>query len=193
MGKAFLALAIWLTLLASIFAGGQNAKVDQFGHVKATRTYQPARQLDFEVQVPATVSQVWNALSTADGLVSWLGPEASVQLREGGDWIVRFPGSSAGGGTILSFVPNRRLELAAMAPEAFPNVRKERTKAVFEIKEGGPVTVVQLTQTGWKDGDEWDRAFEYLAKGNCQLLNALYYRFVNGPTDWKPILDRLPK
>ena len=129
MGKAFSAVAIWLTLFASLFAASQNPKVDQFGHVKATRTYKPARQLDFEVEVPATVSQVWDALSTPDGLVSWLGPEASVQLREGGDWTVRFPGSSAGGGTILSFVPNKRLELAAMAPEAFPNVRKERTKA----------------------------------------------------------------
>jgi uncharacterized protein YndB with AHSA1/START domain len=193
MRKALSALAMWLTLLASIFAAGQNAKVDQFGHVKATRTYQPARQLDFEVEVPATVPQVWDALSTADGLVSWLGPEASVQLREGGDWIVRFPGSSAGGGTILSFVPGERLELAAMAPEAFPTVRRERTHAVFEIRGTGQKTLVRLTQSGWKTGDEWDKAFEYLAKGNCQLLNALHDRFVNGPTDWKPILDRLPK
>jgi uncharacterized protein YndB with AHSA1/START domain len=104
---------------------------------------------------------------------------------------VRFPGSSAGGGTILSFVPNERLELAAMAPETFPTVRKECTRAVFEIRATGRTTAVHLKQTGWKTGDEWDKAFEYLAKGNSQLLNALHDRFVNGPIDWKPILKRL--
>lgn len=45
-------LAGSLTLTASLFAAGQTAKVDQFGSVKAIRTYEPARQLDFEVEVP---------------------------------------------------------------------------------------------------------------------------------------------
>ena len=191
--RRFVAALVCLNLVAPVFAVTQSLKVDQSGHVKTTRTYQPVRRLDFEVEVPTTVQQVWEALSTAEGLVTWLAPEAAVQLKQGGDWVVRFPGSSGGGGTILSFVPLQRLELAAMAPEAFPTVRKERTRAVFEIKANGEGqrTVVHLAQTGWKAGEEWDKAFEYLAKGNAQLLNALYDRFLNGPVDWKPILKRI--
>jgi len=34
--------------------------------------------------------------------------------------------------------------------------------------EGG--TKVTLMQTGWKQGKEWDEAYEYLAGGNAQLL-----------------------
>jgi hypothetical protein len=44
--------------------------------------------------------------------------------------------------------------------------------------------VVTLPPTGWKDGDEWTKAYEYLAVGNAQLLASLHHRFVYGPTDW---------
>ena len=188
-----LAATFGLILVITSLAVGQSAKTDQSGYVKVTRTYQPVRRLDFEVEVPAAADQVWEALSTSAGLTTWLAPEATVQLQAGGDWLVRFPGSSGGGGTILSFVPGARLELAALAPEAFPTVRRERTRAVFEIKGTGQTTMLHLTQTGWKSGEEWDKAFEYLARGNCQLLNALHDRFVNGPTDWQPILKKMAK
>jgi len=39
-------------------------------------------------------------------------------------------------------------------------------------------------QTGWKEGKEWDDAYDYLANGNAQLLGQLLYRFKNGPVDW---------
>ena len=46
-------------------------------------------------------------------------------------------------------------------------------------------TTVRLAQTGWKAGDEWDKAFDYLATGNARLLEALYHRFAAGPEAWK--------
>src|SRR5579871_1622738 len=33
-------------------------------------------------------------------------------------------------------------------------------------------------------GEEWDRAYDYLARGNAQLLETLRRRFVSGPIDW---------
>jgi hypothetical protein len=41
-----------------------------------------------------------------------------------------------------------------------------------------------LKQTGWKQGEEWDKAYEYLASGNAQLLATLQRRFEQGPIDW---------
>jgi len=35
-----------------------------------------------------------------------------------------------------------------------------------------------------KNGEEWDKAYEYLVVGNAQLLATLHRRFVNGPIDW---------
>jgi uncharacterized protein YndB with AHSA1/START domain len=117
-------------------------------------------------------------------LSTWLAPDATVDLRAGGDWIVHFPGGSTGGGTVVSFEPERQLVLSALAPDRFPTVRATRTRAQFDFEDRGNATEVRLTQTGWKDGDEWDHAYEYLIAGNGQLLAALHRRFVSGPINW---------
>jgi hypothetical protein len=71
-----------------------------------------------------------------------------------------------------------------LAPDRFPHVRAERTRAVFTFEPRGDATMVRLTQTGWKTGKEWDRAYEYLVAGNAELLSTLYHRFAEGPIDW---------
>jgi uncharacterized protein YndB with AHSA1/START domain len=140
--------------------------------------------LVLEVTVPAPLNAVWEAFTTSAGLSTWLTPGAVVDLREGGEWTAHFPGGSTGGGTILSFVPEKELVLSAMAPDKFPTVRATRTMARFQFERRGDSTVVRLTQTGWKEGEEWVKAYEYLTVGNAQLLATLHHRFVNGPIDW---------
>src|SRR5580658_6618607 len=138
--------------------------------VKVVRQSEPEKALIIEVSIPATQSEVWKAFTTSDGLSTWLTPGAVVDLRNGGEWTAHYPGGHTGGGTILSFTPQQEITLAAMAPEQFPHVRAERTKAKFEFIAAGPSTLVRLTQTGWKTGEEWDKAYDYLAQGNAQLL-----------------------
>jgi len=156
------------------------------GHVHVITSADPKR-LDFAVTVPATLDQVWEAFTTVPGVTSWLAPEAAVELRPGGKWEVSFgPGSSTAGGTIELVQPRSLLAISAMAPDRFPTVRRERTDAVFLFEAAGPnATLVRLTQTGWKQGAEWDAAFSYLAGGNAELLEALYHRFAVGPMRWK--------
>jgi uncharacterized protein YndB with AHSA1/START domain len=146
------------------------------------------RELLIELTIPASRTEVWKAFSTSEGLSTWLAPGAVVDLREGGDWMVRFPGGSSAGGTILSFVPEKEIVISALAPEKFPHVRADRIKARFSFETRGDSTVVRLTQTGWKTGSEWDEAYEYLAQGNAQLLATLHRRFVSGPIDWGKLM-----
>jgi uncharacterized protein YndB with AHSA1/START domain len=152
--------------------------------VKVLKRPAPDKALIFEVEVPAERSAVWQAFATSDGLSTWLTPGARVDLRKGGEWTAHFPNGSTGGGTIVSFVPETELVIAAMAPKQFPTVRAERTNARFQFEPNGKSTTVRLAQTGWKSGEEWDRAYEYLAQGNAQLLDSLRRRFVSGPVDW---------
>ncbi len=159
---------------------------DQNSPVTVRKLDAPEKALRFEVVVPAKIEDVWNAFTTHDGLVTWLWSDVTVDLRDGGEWTVHFPGGATGGGTIAGFTPQRQLVMRAMAPEQFPTVRRERTKAVFDFEPAGAETRVTLTQTGWKQGKEWDDAYEYLAKGNAQLLEQLHYRFVKGPINWNP-------
>jgi uncharacterized protein YndB with AHSA1/START domain len=144
--------------------------------------------LIIELSIPAPVHEVWEAFTTKEGLSSWLAPDVSVELKPGGDWLVKFPGST-GGGTIVSFVPEEELVLNALAPDRFPNVRAARTRAVFTFKPNGDNTLVRLSQTGWQRGAEWDAAYEYLAAGNAEMLGMLHHRFVAGPTDWKKMME----
>ena len=84
-------------------------------------------------------------------------------------------------------MPEKELVLAAMAPDQFPHVRAERTRAVFQFEAKGDSTVVRLTQSGWKSGTEWTKAYEYLVAGNAQLMATLHHRFVDGPIDWNKV------
>jgi uncharacterized protein YndB with AHSA1/START domain len=171
-------ISIFAALGPAHFSGAQSA---------APAAGAAPQQLVIEVEVPAPLPAVWQAFSTSEGLSTWLTPGAVVDLRPGGEWTAHFPGGSTGGGTIVSFVPEKELVLAALAPDRFPHVRQERTRAVSQFESRGNSTVVRLTQTGWKSGEEWTRAYEYLVVGNAQLLAALHRRFVDGPMDWKKV------
>lgn len=160
--------------------------VAQKGPVTVTMLSAPEKELKFEVMVPAKIDDVWAAFTTREGLITWLWSDVSVELREGGEWTVHYPGGKTGGGSILSFVPGRQVVMRAMAPEQFPEVRRERTLAVFDFEPAGDQTRVILTQSGWKQGKEWDDAYAYLSDGNAQLLAQLRYRFAKGPIDWNP-------
>jgi uncharacterized protein YndB with AHSA1/START domain len=152
------------------------------------------KSLVIQITIPAPRAAVWQAFTTSEGLSTWLTPGAVVDLRPGGEWTTHFPGGKTGGGTILSFVPEQEIVLSAMAPERFPSVRAERTRASFQFESAGDATIVRLTQTGWKTGPEWEKAYEYLTAGNAQLLATLHRRFVDGPLDWqKEWGDAAPK
>jgi uncharacterized protein YndB with AHSA1/START domain len=110
------------------------------------------------ITIPAPRSEVWHAFTTSEGLSTWLTPGAVVDLRQGGEWTAHYPGGKTGGGTIISFVPEKEIVISAMAPEQFPTVRATRTHARF--------------------------SFEHLFAGNAYLLATLHRRFVNGPIDW---------
>ncbi len=174
-----------IALCAVPFAAHAQDAPKKKSPVEVTRVSQPEKALKFEVVVPAKPADVWQAFTTGAGLQTWLWQDCTVDLREGGGWIVHYPGGKTGGGTVVSFRDREELVLHAMAPERFPEVRKIGTTAVFAFALEGDQTRVTLTQTGWREGKEWDDAYDYLAEGNAQLLAQLYTRFTRGPIAWK--------
>jgi uncharacterized protein YndB with AHSA1/START domain len=180
-------IAALVVALCTSLAAPANAKTTatfERGQVHVTTSDDPKR-IDWDVVVPASLDAVWDAFTTQAGMTSWIAPGATVDLRSGGDWLVNFPGAAPGGGTIVVYQPKTLLAIRAMAPESFPTVRRERTLAVFTFTaQGANSTDVHLAQTGWQDGDEWSRAYDYLADGNAQLLGLLYRRFTTGPIAW---------
>lgn len=164
-----------------------------FAHrsVVATVTLEPQRSLHWELVVPATVEEVWRAWSVSEGIAEWSAPGGYVDMRPGGVWEAYFdperPKGQRGseGNEILAVLPGRLLVLRAGAPRWFPTVREERTTFTLTLTPvGRHHTLVQGTQTGWKEGDEWEEAFWYLARANAVWLDWLHQRFTLGPIDW---------
>ena len=103
--------AIVLVLLA-VSAFSVTA-IAQEGHQKQS----DEKILVLSITIPAPRADVWHAFSTSEGLSTWLTPGAVVDLRSGGEWTAHYPQGRTGGGTIISFVPEKEIVIAAMAPE----------------------------------------------------------------------------
>ena len=151
----------------------------------------PEKRLEWELVVPAPVAEVWEAWATADGIATWAAPAGYVELRPGGTWEAHFEpdrpkgqrGSDAN--EIVEVVPGHALVIRAGAPQRFPTVRAEKTTFVITLTPAGAHhTLVHGSQTGWKEGTEWEEAFDYLARGNAVWLDWLHQRFTTGPIDW---------
>lgn len=177
--------SLMMVLAAAMVSPAVATAQSNAAAVKVEKIASPEKLLRFEVIVPASIDEVWDAFTTHGGAATWLWSDVRIDLRPGGDWLVLFP-KSVGGGTIVSYIPKRELVVSALAPEQFPTVRRERTTATFGFEAVSPAsTKVTLVQTGWKSGKEWDDAYEYLATGNAQLLATLKQRFETGPIDWR--------
>jgi len=151
------------------------------GAVNVTAQYGPRQMQKFEVVIPADVATVWETLTTAEGVRSFLSPSPQIELVPGGAYAL-FDGSLS---KVLGFVPQRQLVVTGSAPLEFPNVRMAGTWAVLDLAaDGDNSTQLTMTCLGWQNGEEWDRAFDYFLKNNPVFLNLLRKRFTEGPLEW---------
>ena len=144
-----------------------------------------------EIQVSASISDVWNAFTTAEGIKTFFAPDAKIELWLGGTYEIYFnPPEDVGnrgseGCSVLSFIPEKMLSFTWNAPPEFPNVRKERAWVVLEFEGLKDNTVlVRLTHLGWKEGKEWDEVYNYFDSAWGVVLNRLKKRFEEGPVKW---------
>ena len=144
-----------------------------------------------ETVVPASRSEVYAAWTTLEGVTSFFAPEAKVELRPGGAYEMYFlrdnpPGSRGGEGlTILAYRPDEYVAFTWNAPPTMPRVRGQHTVTVVQFREVGPnATAIELFQTGWGEGSEWDEAFRYFESAWDVIFTRLTRRFAEGPVDW---------
>src|SRR5215207_7670557 len=79
---------IVLLLGLSPRCGGGLSATNRLRQYRATRRlrYDPRMdQADSEVLVPASPEETWEAITDPDQLGEWLGEDAAVELRPGGD------------------------------------------------------------------------------------------------------------
>ena len=118
-------------------------------------------RLEFSVEVPGTVEQVWDAVATAKGMSAWF---LSTELEEcvGGALHFSMGPEMGSDGHIIAWEPPRRLvyqeDWAAMMgrePDELSPLTSE-----FRVEErAGDGCVVHVTSSGFGRGADWESEF----------------------------------
>ncbi|MBZ5628629.1 MAG: SRPBCC domain-containing protein [Acidobacteriia bacterium] len=149
-----------------------------------------------EIAIPnVTPRQVWEAVSTSEGLRSFVAPVTEVEMTTGGHYYTNYnPAAKIGDpgtiyNTVLAYVP---LEMVAihvkLGMQIFPEsvATADRLNAILTIRDlgNGQVRVSEI-MTGWQAGEDWDKVYKFFQTGNAYVLGQLYKRFAVGPREWK--------
>jgi uncharacterized protein YndB with AHSA1/START domain len=147
------------------------------------------RTIKLEIVLNAPVERVWRAWTTRDGIRSFFAPDCDIDLRVLGKYDILFaPGAPVGlrgaeNNLILAIQERKLLSFTWDAPPIFPNIRKQRTSVVIRLTQlDQKTTKLALTQSGWGDGEEWDKVYDYfvIAWGDV-VLPFLKHSLDSGP------------
>jgi uncharacterized protein YndB with AHSA1/START domain len=150
-----------------------------------------------EVVVDANLNQVWDAWTTEEGIRSFFAPACKVDLKANGDYEIYFnpqgePGTRGAEGTkILAIQPKALLSFTWNNPPILLGIRWQYTSVVVRLTAvTEKQTRVSLYQTGWGEGEEWNKAFDYFSHAwKDVVLPRLQYRFTVGSIDWQNTPD----
>ena len=154
---------------------------------------QNERVIHHEVIVNAGVEVVYKTWATKEGLQSFFAPECEIELRLFGPYHIHFfPQSPAGSKgaedeVIISYEKNKMLSFTWGFPPSLMNLRKnQKTIVTLKFKElDDNKTKVVFTQSGWGEGEEWTKGFQYFEKAWKEVVFPRFVeRFVKGPVDW---------
>ena len=107
------------------------------------------RKHELKIEVAATPSELWKALSTAHGIQSWFAPIARVE-----------PG--VGGGITVGWGPGMEFTQAIEVWE--PEQHLHAGRVDYYIEGNGDTTILRLVESGFGDDAKFDGEFESTGK-----------------------------
>jgi uncharacterized protein YndB with AHSA1/START domain len=183
------AIATLAALALALQATGAAAPAETVS-ISATTAADGTQVLVHEAVVEAPAAAVWEAVSTAQGWMTWAVPIAWQQ----GDLLETSYAAAAQPGDpttirhqILGQEPGRRLVFRTIkAPEGFPHFAAYReVVSTIELEPLGDArTRVRLTSAGYPDSEAGRELAGFFREGNRATLEQLRERFVSGPIDW---------
>jgi uncharacterized protein YndB with AHSA1/START domain/uncharacterized protein YciI len=181
-------IRVLLTMLAAVALSLPSVAQDAETPVGPPGTSD--RTIEKTTIVAAPVEKVWWAWTTADGIKSFLAPDAKIELRVGGAYEIYFvpsaPEGSRGseGCQVLAYLPREMLAFSWSAPPSMPAVRKMFTQVVVAFEPlDADRTRVRLVHHGWGSGPKWDQAYAYFDKAWAGVLGALSQHFATQEKD----------
>jgi uncharacterized protein YndB with AHSA1/START domain len=119
------------------------------------------RRIEFELEVPGTPEQVWDAIGTGPGISSWFVPaeiEGDRMLQHHG------PGFETDAEITAADRPRRFAYASSFQPGPDAPEALVATEFLVEARSGGSC-VVRVVQSGFGSGPAWDQALESFSTG----------------------------
>jgi uncharacterized protein YndB with AHSA1/START domain len=126
------------------------------------------RVIDLTIDIDATLDEVWQALTTGEGIARWFAPHAAVTPGEGGSVSVGWDPKEMWSQPITVWEPLRRLQTASEMPTADGRVVRLAVDYYLEA-QGGRVRV-RLVHSGFDDSSSWDDYIDGLDAGWTYFL-----------------------
>lgn len=128
------------------------------------------RTVDLTIEIDATLEEVWEALTTGDGIARWFGPYAAVTPGAGGSVSVGWDPNEMWDTPITVWEPMKRMQTASEMPSKDGAVVRLAVDYYVEAR-GGRVRV-RLVHSGFDDNTSWDDYIDGLDAGwSFFLLN----------------------
>jgi uncharacterized protein YndB with AHSA1/START domain len=136
--------------------------------------------------VNAPVSDVWKALTTKEGIESWMVAKTEFELRVGATWKTSYSKDStldddaAIHHTILAYDPGRMLSFRTIKfPKgfAFPGALAKTWTVIYLEPVGERQTRFTGRMLGFTDDEESQKMRAFFERGNQQTLDSLIKRF----------------
>ena len=139
-----------------------------------TEDQKPAdRVIDLTIDIDATLEEVWQALTTGEGIARWFAPYATVTPGEGGSVSVGWDPNEMWSQPITVWEPQRRMQTASEMPTA--DGRMVRLAVDYYLEARGGRVRVRLVHSGFDDSSSWDDYIDGLEAGWAYFLFTLQH------------------
>ena len=128
----------------------------------------PDRGIDLTIDIDATLEEVWQALTTGQGIARWFAPYAEVTPGEGGSVSVGWDPKEMWSQPITVWEPLQRMQTASEMP--MPDGRVVRLAVDYYLEARGNRVRVRLVHSGFDDSESWDGYIDGLDAGWTYFL-----------------------
>jgi uncharacterized protein YndB with AHSA1/START domain/uncharacterized protein YciI len=143
-----------------------------------------------QIVVKAPRADVWQAFTTREGVSSFFGTDARIELRPGGAYEIFFDHASpekgyrgSEGCRILFLVPEELLAFTWNAPPNMPELRWQRTYVLLQLEQiDRRRTRVRVTHAGWQNEPGWAEARSFFDKTWDLVLDGLKQHLATPPS-----------
>lgn len=149
--------------------------------ISSTLVAQKRREV-FEVEIDASVDEIWGAFTTSQGLQSWVAPLADIDFKVGGKWRAHYDKDGELGdaktieNTILSYDPKRMISLKATGfPEGFEfaTAAKQTWSIFYFTPVSDKKTKITIVGLGYNDSEQSQMMLAFFKPANKYSMDQL--------------------